>query len=44
MSRTGFGRYLSALRVKVIILTHDVGRVGVGRGRGLGGLGQRKTD
>ena len=39
VSRTGFGRNLSALRVKVIMLTDEVGRGGVGRGGGLGGLG-----
>ena len=39
VSRTGFSKYLSALRVKVIILTNEVGRGGVGRG--LGGLERR---
>ena len=37
MSRTWFGRYLSALRVKVIILTDEVGRGGEGKGAGWAG-------
>ena len=30
VSRTGFGRYLSALRIEVIMLTDKIGRGGVG--------------
>ena len=41
VSRTGFGRNLSALRVKVIMLTDEVGRGGVGRGGGAGWAGRR---
>ena len=44
VSRTGFCRYLSAPRVKIIILTNDIGPGGVGKGGGLGFLGRRKTD
>ena len=40
VSRMGFGRYLSALRVMVIILTDEIGRSGW-RGGGLCGLGRR---
>ena len=39
VSRTGFGRYLSALRIEVIMLTDKVGRGGVGRGVWVGRVG-----
>ena len=39
VSRTGFGRYLFALKFKVIILTDGVDRGWVGRGRGWVGWG-----
>ena len=44
VSRTGFGRYLSAPRVKVIILTDEVGRSEWGGGGWVGWGGGRLTE